>query len=79
MFFRLHLLALPVLPTTCPALENPEPLQVLKRRHVEERDTACHRLPQHLNPNHTPGSTLLAVLSPLTLSLSWLMKMASVS
>lgn len=26
-----------------PALENPEPLQVLER-HVEERDTACHRL-----------------------------------
>jgi len=35
------------------ALENPEPLQVLKR-HVEDRDTACHRLPQHLNPPTTP-------------------------
>ena len=62
----------------CPALENPEPLQVLKR-HVEDRDTACHRLPQHARrpqpPNHYHplGSTFgVAILSHSILFLTHL-------
>ena len=47
----------------CPALENPEPLQVLKR-HVEDRDTACHRLSQHAStpqPLPSPWASLVCV------------------
>jgi hypothetical protein len=52
-FDVLHLLEHGNPANNCSALENPEPLQVLKR-HVEDRDTACHRLPQHLNPQPLP-------------------------